>query len=131
MADGWWGVERRRHERVQIEIASGFESADSADVVACRTVDIAEDGARVRPVVPLPAGTRGLLVLDAPDGSLVMAGAEVWPQTGHDRSSGTYRLAFTDMTSANRARLRMLLSDPLAITFDPDVARLLNAGSAA
>ena len=131
MAGEWSGTERRRHVRVEIEIEAGFEDSDSADVIACRTVNISEDGARVRSAAPLPVGSRGLIVLDAPDTSLVMAGCEVWPQSAADRRTGTYRLAFTDMTDANRARLRLLLEDPLAITSDPDVARIMHVINAA
>lgn len=126
MAERWSGIERRRRERVAIDIEAGFEAADSADAIPCRTVDLSEDGVRVRSGVPLPVGSRGLIVLDAPDSSLVIAGCEVWPQTAHDRATGTTRLAFTDMTQANRDRLALLLDDPLAITFDRDVARVIH-----
>jgi hypothetical protein len=131
MAGGWSGVERRRHDRIEIEIEAGFEESNSADAIACRTVDVSVDGTRVRADVALPAGARGLIVLDAPDTSLVMAGAEVCPQTESDVATGTYRLVFTDMTEANRLRLRLLLDDPLAITSDPDVARIMHVISAA
>ena len=126
MTERWVGIERRRHERVAIDIEAGFEDADSSDAVPCRTVDLSEDGVRVRAALPLRPGARGLIVLDAPDSSLVIAGCEVWPQTANDRASGTTRLAFTDMTPANRDRLALLLDDPLAITFGNDVARVIH-----
>jgi c-di-GMP-binding flagellar brake protein YcgR len=131
VAGEWSGSERRQRVRVEIEIDAGFEASNSADVIPCRTVDISEDGARVRSLAPLPVGARGLIVLDAPDTSLVMAGCEVERQSAEDLASGTYRLAFTDMTQANRIRFRLLLEDPLAITSDPDVARIMHVISAA
>ena len=109
-----------------MDIEAGVEMPDQADAIPCRTVDVSEGGVRLRAARPLRPGETVLVVLDAPDSTLVITSAVVCDDGVDIAVEGTTRLEFTDMTEANRERLRLLLDDPFAITSGHEVARLLN-----
>jgi PilZ domain-containing protein len=103
-------IQRRRWPRRRMDLPVTLcpvESASSFEGVAGRTVDISVGGACIETLRPVEGEGNPMVILRLPDGSTVVCGAATIAVEQLD-DGWRYRVAFTDLASADASRLESL-----------------------